>query len=583
MGDTIQVKKQTKQYDAIIVGSGAGGGMAAYVLASAGLKVCLLEAGPMYDPKTDSNQLKNPWESPRRGASTKFRPFGDFDGCYWGWEIDGEPYTHVGDTKWEWWRARMLGGRTNHWGRISLRFGPKDFKRKSIDGLGDDWPIGYDDVKPYYDKIDKMLGVFGTNEGLPNDPDGFFLPPPKPRLHELFIKKAGTSVGVPVIPSRLSILTKPIPLPGGGDRNCIFCAQCGRSCKFYGDFSSSSVLVLPAVRTGNVDLVTNAMAREVLTNKEGLATGVSYVSKDDMQEYQVSGRTVVLAASACESARLLMNSKSPQHPNGLANSSNIVGKYLHDSTGADMGGIIPELFDRKRYNEDGVGGMHVYSPWWLDNKKLDFPRGYHIEYGGGFGMPMYGFNWGIEKMQEMFKIKDKQKEPGGYGASLKEDYRYFFGSHVGMAGRGEAIAREDSYCEIDPTVVDKYGIPVLRFNTTYTSYEINQAKHMKETFKEILHAMGAVVTWGGDDGPHNNYGLHAPGNIIHEAGTVRMGNDAKRAPLNKYSQAHDCKNVFCVDGGPFVSQADKNITWTILALSMRTSEYIVDEMKKRNI
>jgi choline dehydrogenase-like flavoprotein len=351
----------------------------------------------------------------------------------------------------------------------------------------------------------------------------------------------------------------------------------------YGDFSASSCLVIPALKTGNIDLVTNAMAREVLTNSEGLATGVSYVSKDDLQEYEVSGRTVILAASACESARLLLNSKSKQHPNGLANSSNVVGKYLHDSTGADMGGIIPELFDRKRYNEDGVGGMHVYTPWWLDNKKLDFPRGYHIEYGGGFGMPMYGFNWGIEKMQEMFKIKGTQKEPGGYGASLKEDYRYFFGAHVGMAGRGEAIAREDSYCEIDPEVVDKYGIPVLRFNTSYTDYEINQAKHMKETFKEILHAMGAVVTWGGDDGKHNNYGLHTPGNIIHEAGTVRMGNDAKRSPLNKYSQAHDCKNLFCVDGGPFVSQADKNITWTILALSMRTSEYIVEEMKKGNI
>jgi choline dehydrogenase-like flavoprotein len=152
-----------------------------------------------------------------------------------------------------------------------------------------------------------------------------------------------------------------------------------------------------------------------------------------------------------------------------------------------------------------------------------------------------------------------------------------------MAGRGEGIAREDSYCEIDPNVVDKYGIPVLRFHTKWTDYEINQAKHMKETFKEILHSMGAVITWGGDDGPHNNYGLHAPGNIIHEAGTVRMGNDAKKSPLNKYSQSHDVKNLFCVDGGQFVSQADKNITWTILALSMRASEYIVDQMKKQNI
>ena len=579
MGD-LQIKKQPKKYDAVIVGSGAGGGMAAYTLANAGLKVCLIEAGPMFDPAKDSNQLRNAWESPRRGASTKYRPFGDFDGCYWGWEIDGEPYTHVGDTKWEWWRARMLGGRTNHWGRISLRFGPKDFKRKSIDGLGDDWPIGYDDVKPYYDKIDRMLGVFGTNEGLPNDPDGIFLPPPKPRLHELFVKRAATSIGIPVIPSRLSILTKPVNKDRG---QCFYCAQCGRSCKVYGDFSASSCLVIPALKTGNVDLVTNAMAREILTNSEGLATGVSYVNKEDLQEYQVSGRTVILAASACESARLMLNSKSTRHPNGIANGSNVVGKYLHDSTGADMGGIIPELFDRKRYNEDGVGGMHVYTPWWLDNKKLDFPRGYHIEYGGGFGQPLYGFNWGIENLNGTYKIKGKQKEAGGYGASLKEDYRYFFGAHVGMAGRGEGIAREDSLCEIDPNVVDKYGIPVLRFNTKWSSYEINQAKHMKETFKEILHSMGAVITWGGDDGPHNDYGLHAPGNIIHEAGTVRMGSDAKKAPLNKNSQAFECKNLFCVDGGQFVSQADKNITWTILALSLRASEYIVDEMKKQNL
>ncbi len=576
----IQIKKQPKTYDAVIVGSGAGGGMAAYVLAKAGLKVCLLEAGPMFDPAKDSNQFRNPWESPRRGASTKFRPFGDFDGCYWGWEIDGEPYTHVGDTKWEWWRARMLGGRTNHWGRISLRFGPKDFKRRSIDGLGDDWPISYDDVKPYYDKIDKLLGVFGTNEGLVDDPDGIFLPPPKPRLHELFVKKAATGIGIPVIPSRLSILTKKINNERG---ECGYCAQCGRSCKMYADFSSSSALVIPALHTGNVDLITGAMAREIMTNKDGLATGISYVNKDDMQEYQVMGKTVILAASACESARLMLNSKSVRHPNGLSNSSDVVGKYLHDSTGADMGGIIPELFDRKRYNEDGVGGMHVYTPWWLDNKKLDFPRGYHIEYGGGFGMPVYGFNWGIENLNGTYKIKGKQKEAGGYGASLKEDYRYFFGAHVGMAGRGEAIARKESLCEIDPTVVDKYGIPVLRFNTTYTDYEIKQAKHMKETFKEILHSMGAVVTWGGDDGPENNYGLHAPGNIIHEAGTVRMGDDPKTSPLNKWSQAHECKNLLCVDGGQFVSQGDKNITWTILALSMRASENLVEELKKGNI
>lgn len=580
MGD-FQIKKEVKKYDAVIVGSGAGGGMAAYVLAKAGLKVCLIEAGPNYDPAIHSSQMKNPWESPRRGASTKFRPFGDFDGCFWGWQIDGEPYTmKEGSDKWDWWRARMVGGRTNHWGRISLRFGPKDFKRRSIDGLGDDWPISYDDVKPYYDKIDQLIGVFGSNEGLPNDPDGIFLPPPKPRLHELMIKKTATGMGIPVIPSRLSILTKPINNERGA---CFYCAQCNRSCKVYGDFSSSSVLVKPAVLTGNIDLITDAMAREVITNSEGLATGVSFIKKTDGAEYQVSGRVVILAASTCETARLLLNSKSTRHPNGLANDSNVVGKYLHDSTGAAIGGVLPQLFGRKRYNEDGVGGMHVYTPWWLDNKKLDFPRGYHIEYWGGMSQPAYGFGFGMQGLNGKYQINGQTKPAGGYGASLKEDVRFFYGAGVGMAGRGEAIPNANNYCEIDPNVVDKYGIPVLRFHTKHSDYEIKQAKHMKETFKEILHNMGAVITWGGDDNAANNYGLSNPGNIIHEAGTVRMGGDRKTSALNKWSQAHDCKTLFCVDGSQFVSQADKNITWTILALSMRTSEYIIDEMKKQNL
>lgn len=582
MGD-FQIKVQPKNYDVVIVGSGAGGGMAAYMLSKAGLKVCLLEAGVMYDPQKNVTQFKNPWESKRRGASTKFRPFGDFDACYHGWEIEGEPYTKAEGTQWDWWRARMLGGRTNHWGRISLRFGPKDFKRRSIDGLGDDWPIGYADIKPYYDRIDQLIGIFGTNEGLENDPDGFFLPPPKPRLHELMIKKGAVAAGVKVIPSRLSILTKKIESTTPDRGACIYCAQCNRNCStMKADFSSTNVLIYPALKTGNIDVVANAMAREVLTNKEGLATGVSYVSKEDMQEYQVNGKVVILAASACESARLLLNSRSQRHPNGLANSSNVVGKYLHDSTGAGMGGILPELFGRKKYNEDGVGGAHIYSPWWLDNKKLDFPRGYHIEYWGGFSQPAYGFGSDIQTYNGKYAVAGKQKEAGGYGASLKEDYRYFYGAGVGMAGRGEAIPMESNYCEIDPTVVDKYGIPVLRFNVKWSEHEINQAKHMKETFREVMHNMGAVITWG-NDGPENNYGLEAPGKIIHEAGTVRMGNDPKTSALNKHNQAHDCKNLFVVDGGAFVSQADKNITWTILALSMRASEYIIDELKKNNL
>jgi len=577
-----QIKKNPKLYDVCIVGSGAGGGMAAYVLANAGIKVLLLEAGAPYDPAKNVTQLKWPWESPRRGASTTFRPFGDFDASYGGWEIDGEPYTRKNDTKFDWFRSRMVGGRTNHWGRISLRFGPKDFKRKSIDGLGEDWPISYEDVAPYYDKIDKLIGIFGTNENIPNEPDGIFLPPPKPRLHELFVKDSGNSLNIPVIPSRLSILTK--SLPDNKNRGaCFFCSQCNRGCTVYGDFSSSSVLVNPALQTGNVDIITNAMVREVLVNDKGIATGVSYVNRLDLSEYEVNAKIVILAASAGESARLLLNSKSTRFPTGLANSSGVIGKYLHDSTGVAMGGIIPKLLGRKRYNEDGVGGLHVYTPWWLDNKKLDFPRGYHIEYWGGMGMPSYGFGFGIQNLNGKFLDRNgKTKEAGGYGVSLKDDYRYFYGANVGMAGRGEAVAREENYCEIDPTTVDKFGIPVLRFHYKWSDFEINQAKHMQETFKEIFHNMGAEITWG-IKGKDENYGLEAPGRIIHEVGTVRMGNDPKKSALNKFNQAHDCKNLFVVDGGPFVSQADKNPTWTILALSMRASEYIIEELKKQNI
>jgi choline dehydrogenase-like flavoprotein len=456
-----------------------------------------------------------------------------------------------------------------------LRFGPDDFRRKSIDGLGDDWPIGYEDVKPYYDKIDKMLGVFGSKENLPNDPDGFFLPPPKPRLHELYYIKGAKKTGVPVIPSRLSILTKRINKDRGV---CYYCSQCSRSCSVYADFSAGSCLIFPAQKNGGqIDLYNNCMVREVNTGSDGLATGVTYINKEDRQEYRINAKVVVLAASACSSARILLNSKSAAHPSGLGNDSGIVGKYLHDSTGSARSGFVPALMDRKIYNEDGVGGMHVYSPWWLDNKKLDFARGYHIEVWGGMGMPSYGFSWNVSEMN-----KFTNGQLGGYGTKLKEDVRRYYGAFVGMAGRGECIAREDNYCELDPEKVDEFGIPVLRFNYTFSDHERLQAKHMNQTFEEIITNMGGNVL-GETPGPEKNFGLNAPGEIIHEVGTTRMGNDPGRSVTNKWQQLHSTKNVFITDAGPLVSQADKNCTWTILALAWRASDHIISELNKRNI
>ncbi len=564
-------------YDVIIVGSGAGGGMATKILSEAGLKVALVEAGPYFDPKdpTTMTQMKWPWESPRRGASTN-RAFGDFDMSWGDWEGEGEPYTQQEGTDFMWWRSRMLGGRTNHWGRISLRFGPDDFRHKDIDGLGDNWPITYEEIKPYYDRLDKMVGVFGSKEKRRNDPDGFFLPAPKPRLHELYYIKGARKAGVDVIPARMSMLTKKLNNERGV---CFYCGQCNRACKVYADFSSSSVFIIPALNgTGQVDLFVNSMVRSVTTNAEGKATGVSYINKIDRKEYQLKGRSVVLGASACSSARILLNSKSPQHPNGLGNSSDVVGRYLHDSTGGGRTGFIPALMNRKTdYNEDGVGGMHVYSPWWLDNKKLDFPRGYHIEVWGGLGMPSYGFGFDTSAFNEYIGL-----EVGGYGDKLREDTKRFYGAAIGFGGRGESIPRKENRCELDPTVVDQFGIPVLKFNYQWSDYERYQARHMQDTFEELIHAMGGHPI-GDKPTKEQDWGLLKPGQIIHEVGTTRMGNDPKTSVTNKYCQLHDADNVFVVDAGPFVSQADKNCTWTIMALAMRTSEYIVEQYKKRNI
>jgi choline dehydrogenase-like flavoprotein len=457
----------------------------------------------------------------------------------------------------------MLGGRTNHWGRISLRMGPDDFKRRSLDGLGDDWPITYDDIKPYYDKLDRLVGIFGSMEGIRNEPDGVFQPAPKPRCYELLIKQAADKLKITCIPNRLSILTQPL----NGRPACHYCGQCGRGCATHSNFSSPSVLLPPALATGKLRIIPNAMAREVLTDDSGLASGVSYVNRTDRRDYTVRARIVVLAASACESARLLLNSKSGRFPDGLANSSGVVGRYLTDSTGLGVSGHIPKMEHGVPHNEDGAGGAHLYMPWWLDNKKLDFPRGYHIELGGGKrSAPSFGVMGGIQRFNGV----------GGYGKSLKDDYRRFYGATVNFAGRGEMIPNEHTYCEIDPHVVDAYGIPVLRFHARFSEHEINQAKHMQETFREIIQEMGGTPT---SPMPSKEalYGLEPVGRIIHEVGTTRMGSDPRTSVLNANCQAHDVKNLFVADAGPFVSNAHKNCTWTILALAMRTAEGIAQQ------
>ena len=289
------------------------------------------------------------------------------------------------------------------------------------------------------------------------------------------------------------------------------------------------------------------------------------------------GRVVVLAASACSSARILLNSRSAQHADGLGNASGHVGHYLHDSTGASRAALLPALLDREIYNEDGTNGGHVYTPWWLEGEQLDFSRGYHLEVSGGMTMPIYGFGFALNQYQQHMG-----ERIGGYGNRLRDDIKRYYGARLNIACRGESIPRFTNYCELDPTVVDRWGIPVLRFHYQWSEQEINQARHMQDTMEALLTAAGGIPL-GTKPGADTHYGLTRPGEIIHEVGTTRMGTDPATSVTNAWGQLHDADNVFVADAGTFVSQADKNPTWTIMALAWRTSDYIVQQLSQRNL
>jgi choline dehydrogenase-like flavoprotein len=592
----ITPSKSKREYDVIVVGSGAAGGMCAYLLAMQGVKVLMLEAGRNYDPQKETPMFLTPQSAPLRNAATPEKPFGFYDATVdGGWQVPGEPYTQGKDTNFMWWRARMLGGRTNHWGRISLRMGEYDFKPRSRDGLGLDWPMDYKDIAPYYDKTELLIGVYGGDENLENTPassPGVLQPPPAPRLYERFVKKHAAKLGVPFIPSHLAILTK---TQNGADlaaklhpnnpnakyladhaatrAACFWATDCGRGCSIKANFQSTTVLIPPAIMTGNLDVMTDAMVREVIINDEGKATGVHYIDKLTRQDCKATAKVVILAASGCESARILLNSKSNRFPNGAGNGSGLVGKYLMDTVGTKVVGQFPSLESMPPINDDGAHAMHLYAPWWgyQDQKKgkLDFPRGYHIEFSGGKRMPAVGM------LDNLFT------QSGTFGKKLKEEARRYYGSFVSFAGRGEMIPNDDCYCEIDPNVVDQWGIPVLKFHWKWADHELKQADHMKQTFKDIIQAAGGRVH--NDFLPDGKRAIYRPGEIIHEVGTTCMGSTEKNSVLNQYCQSWEVKNLFVADGGSFVSNADKNPTLSIMAIAWRSMDYLMDAMKKGEV
>ncbi len=592
------MNKSQAEYDVVIVGSGAAGGMSAYALSCAGVRVLMLEAGRDYDPVSETPMFEMPEDAPLRGSSTPDKPFGYFDATVdGGWRVPGEPYSSAENTDFLWWRSRMLGGRTNHWGRISLRMGEYDFKPCSRDGLGADWPMTYADMAPYYDKTEALIGVYGSNEGLENTPDsspGVLLKPPAPRADELLTERYCRDLGIPVVPCHLAILSEKQdhrrwprelhPNNALGQRvtrdimraraACFFATPCGRGCSIGANFQSPTVLLPPALATGNLTIRTDAMVFEVSSNGRGQADGVGYIDRVTGKQHHVRARVVILAASACESARIMLNSKSTAHPDGIGNASGLVGKYIMDTVGASLLGQIPKMENMPPHNADGASAMHMYMPWWLYQEQakgqLDFARGYHIEFGGGRRMPQSGHFGSVEAING-----------GNYGAQLKQDCRRYFGSFINFSGRGEMIPNEDCYCTIDGDQKDKWGIPTLKFHWQWSDHELNQARHMQETFRTIIESMGGRVM--GEVAKNGAHAIKKPGEIIHEVGGARMGERPETSVLNQYCQSWQVPNLFVTDGASFVSNADKNPTLSIMANAWRSADYLVQELRARNL
>ena len=388
------------------------------------------------------------------------------------------------------------------------------------------------------------------------------MPPPKPRIPEMLLKATCESMGIPVRTAHTAVLTRDMPDEIAPRSACFNATPCTRGCTIGAMFQTTTSFLPMAKATGRLTIVTDAMVSRVTMATAKRAAGVEYVDRKTGARHQVKARAVVVAGGTCETTRLLLNSGGSEQPGGLANSSGELGRNLTDSTGASFRAFIPGLADRPRYNEDGIGGQHVYIPFWLYKEQqrgeLDFARGYHFEIGGRFGIP------------------PAAALPRIWGAGLKKAVRSTSGATIGMTLRGEMIPNKDTFCEIDPAVKDRFGIPVLRFSFRWSQHEVNQVAHGKKTAHAVFKRMNGTIL--DPDLPPEKI-MTAGGEIIHELGTARMGADARSSVVNSYGQTWDVDNLVLMDGAIFASGAHKNPTLTILALALRASEQLASRFK----
>jgi choline dehydrogenase-like flavoprotein len=572
-------------WDAIIVGSGAAGGMAAYQLAMAGIKVLVLEAGRMVDHRKEYRTMEWPYKSPRRQrlppdhralavaeynfldrpygenpAFAKYKKLASYAGNSYtrNWVVNEKEHPTTG-TPYSWVRARVLGGKTNFWGRVAIRYGPLQFQAASRDGFDVDWPFGYEELKPYYDKVDVLLGVSGTKEGLDQVPDGIYQRAHKLNCVEVHFKDAVEKMGRRLIPGRAGVTTDGV-LGNKYRARCLGRGRCSRGCDIGATFHSPTALIFPARDSGNLTLRPYSVAAEVFLDPEtGRAAGVRVIDANTREVMDFKAKVVVLGAGCLDSTRILLNSKSARHPNGLGNSSGLLGCYLSEHHMGPRGsGFIPTRIGTEPTLDDGrPTGPYIPRFRNVTDKHPDFIRGYHFQGGGG-----------------AYEYPSHAHDTPGFGNGFKSSVRKYYPAQFAIGGFGEVLPRKENRVSLDAEVKDAWGIPALRFHYRFSDNEIRMAKDMGDTAEEMLRAAGA-------ENIKIDPTMLPPGWSIHEIGTARMGDDPKTSVTDRFCRLHDVPNVYMADAAPFVSGGTQNTTWSILAMCWRTMDHLKEEMRTK--
>jgi len=547
-------------YDVIVIGTGAGGGMTIKTLCEAGLKVCALNAGRKLDPEKDFRNHRMPWEMKYRAfgdPKRRAQSYGYMDNEYtqeaWEHEIG---FTTAPGTQWMWPRCYAVGGKTNFWGRSSARFADVDFRAASLDGYDVDWPVTYDEIAPYYTRVEKMIGVASTVQNRPSNPDGTYLPPFHFRCIDRILEAGAAKVGIPYLPDRTAQLTEEYD----GHPQCHYCGACTTGCDVGAFFSTPYFLLPKAEATKNLELRTDALAKDILVDENGKAKGVAYIDRKTRQEVEVSGRAVVVAASCVESARIMLNSKSRHWPTGIANSSGQLGRNLCDHLyGESARGYFPQLLGQPSFPDNVSDATIAWMPRWQNLRnphEENFIRGYSVYPGGG----CMEYPWYANDLE-------------GFGHAFKREIKRRYPTPISLTVQAPSLPSDTNYVDLDPEVKDIYGIPVARLHFQWDENVLKMWEHSKQACADLLRASGAEVT-GAAEQPE------IPGYSLHETGTCRMGNDPKKFVTNRFGQTHDIPNLYVCDASVFLNCTDKTTTLSILAFSLRTSDHLIESFRR---